>query len=154
MGPAIPGSRGTVRIATMQRLRMLAPGVTQQGHMHLRRTVNEVKHWLRDTTHLQLLQVHEPVLASGQATAVLGSVKSATAALAAAGVPINLVVYYDDLEASVYREVVQLPVAAISLDFCGVPGAAHGCATAALIDELGFPKVRGREEFCWGVVHV
>ena len=31
-------------------------------------------------------------------------------------------------------------VAAISLDFLGVPGSAHGCATAQLITKHGFPK--------------
>ena len=42
----------------------------------------------------------------------------------------------------VYRWVVELPVDAIGLDFCGVPGAAHGCLTAQHIAKYGFPQVR------------
>ena len=53
--------------------------------------------------------------------------------------PINLVTYYDDI-GEAYSWAVQLPVAAISLDFLGVPGSAHKNATAALIEEHGFPK--------------
>jgi len=41
----------------------------------------------------------------------------------------------------VYTWLVDLPVAAISLDFCGVPGAAAGNTTAQLIAKHGFPKV-------------
>jgi len=57
----------------------------------------------------------------------------------AVGVPINLVTYYDDI-GEAYSWAVQLPVAAVSLDFLGVPGSAHKNATAALIEEHGFPK--------------
>lgn len=81
------------------------------------------------------------MLSSGTASDLLGSVKATTTALAAAGVPLNLAIYYDDLEDVVYKEIIGLPVTAISLDFCGVPGAAHGCGTASLIAKHGFPKV-------------
>ncbi len=64
------------------------------------------------------------------------------AALAAAGVPISLVIPYDDVCEEVYTWVIELPVAAISLDFCGVPGAAAGNNTAQLIAKHGFPKVK------------
>lgn len=63
------------------------------------------------------------------------------AALAAAGVPLHIVVPYDNVAEEVYTWLVNLPCAAIGLDFCGVPGAAHGCATAQLIAKHGFPKV-------------
>lgn len=42
-----------------------------------------------------------------------------------------------------YEWVVRLPVAAIGLDFCGVPGAASGNLTAQIIAKCGFPKVSG-----------
>lgn len=87
------------------------------------------------------MQVHEPVLALG--LDVRADIERSVAALAGAGVPLDLVTYYDDLAEDVYAWVTRLPVAALSLDFCGVPGAAHGCATAALIAKHGFPKVRG-----------
>lgn len=53
----------------------------------------------------------------------------------------DLVIYYDDVTPAVYEWVKSLPVAAISLDFCSSPGAAHGCDTAAIIAAHGFPKV-------------
>ena len=62
-----------------------------------------------------------------------------TKPIPAVGIPINLVTYYDDI-GEAYSWAVQLPVAAISLDFLGVPGSAHKNATAALIEEHGFPK--------------
>lgn len=54
------------------------------------------------------------------------------------GCPIDLVTYYDDL-GSAYPWAVNLPVAAVSLDFCGVPGDAAGNGTLALIRQHGFP---------------
>jgi 5-methyltetrahydropteroyltriglutamate--homocysteine methyltransferase len=54
------------------------------------------------------------------------------------GCPIDLVTYYDDL-GSAYTWAVNLPVAAVSLDFCGVPGAAAGNRTLSLIRQHGFP---------------
>ena len=48
------------------------------------------------------------------------------------------VTYYDDIGAA-YEWAVKLPVAAVSLDFLGVPGSALGNETAALIEKHGFP---------------
>ena len=46
---------------------------------------------------------------------------------------------YDDVAPDVYPWLVALPVHAIGLDFCGVPGAPHGNATCQLIAKNGFP---------------
>ena len=46
------------------------------------------------------------------------------------------VTYYDDIGAA-YEWAVKLPVAAVSLDFLGVPGSAYGNETAALIEKCG-----------------
>ena len=53
-------------------------------------------------------------------------------------VGINLVTFYDDI-GEAYPWVVALPVAAVSLDFCGVPGASSPNNTAALVARHGFP---------------
>ena len=86
-------------------------------------------------------QIHEPVLATGKAPELRAVVNNAYAALAAANVPLHLVIPYDDMAEEVYEWVLQLPVAAVGLDFCGVPGAAHGNCTAQLVAKCGFPKV-------------
>ena len=89
-----------------------------------------------------LAQIHEPILATGGAASLRNDTEAAYATLAAAGVPLHIVVPYDDVDEEVYSWLVNLPcVQAIGLDFCGVPGAAHGCATAKLIAKHGFPKV-------------
>ena len=67
--------------------------------------------------------------------------------------------YYDDI-GDAYEWAVKLPVAAISLDFLGVPGSALGNETAALIEKHGFPSdkrlgagvVDGRSVFSDGAV--
>ena len=46
--------------------------------------------------------------------------------------------YYDDI-GDAYTWAVELPVAALSLDFLGVPGSVLGSDTAALIEKHGFP---------------
>lgn len=46
--------------------------------------------------------------------------------------------YYDDI-GEAYTWAVELPVAALSLDFLGVPGSVLGSDTAALIEKHGFP---------------
>ena len=56
--------------------------------------------------------------------------------------PIHLVVPYDDVDEAVYLWLIDLPVHAIGLDFCGVPGASHGCTTAQLIHRHGFPATK------------
>ena len=48
------------------------------------------------------------------------------------------VTYYDDI-GQAYEWAVKLPVAAVSLDFLGVPGSALGNETAALVEKHGFP---------------
>ena len=45
------------------------------------------------------------------------------------------------LAEATYKWLVQLPVAAVSLDFKGVPGSDQGCHTARLIAKHGFPQV-------------
>lgn len=93
------------------------------------------------------VQIHEPILALGAtAKSLRADCEAAFATLnaAAAGLPLHLVVPYDDVDEEVYTWLVQLPVAAIGLDFCGVPGAAHGNLTAQLIAKHGFPKVSHR----------
>lgn len=52
--------------------------------------------------------------------------------------PLHLVTYYDDLGAA-YPWAVQLPVAAVTLDFLGPPGAAVPSQTLALLQQHGFP---------------
>ena len=84
------------------------------------------------------VQVHEPILTHEAAGALRADFEATYEALAAVGVPINLVTYYDDI-GDAYTWAVQLPVAAVSLDFLGVPGSAHKNATAALIEAHGFP---------------
>ncbi len=84
------------------------------------------------------VQVHEPILASEKAGDLRSDFEASYAALAAVGLPINLVTAYDDI-GEAYSWAVNLPVAAISLDFLGVPGSAHKNATAALVEKHGFP---------------
>lgn len=93
---------------------------------------------------LQLLgcpevQLHEPCLATDAGAAARSVYEVAYAQLAAVGCSIDLVTYYDDLGAA-YPWAVKLPVAAVSLDFCGVPGSAAGNATLELIRQHGFPS--------------
>jgi len=46
----------------------------------------------------------------------------------------------DDVPEEAFTWVTALPVHAIGLDFCGVPGAAHGNLTTQLINKYGFPS--------------
>ena len=111
-----------------------------------RQTVNHyLNHYHAPPMHMQL---HEPVLATGKAITLQKDAQVVYSSLAAVELPINLVVSYDDVADDVYEWLVKLPVSAIGLDFCGVPGAAHGCATAQLIAKHGFPKVRDGCEAC------
>jgi 5-methyltetrahydropteroyltriglutamate--homocysteine methyltransferase len=84
--------------------------------------------------------VHEPILTRSGSSALAPEFAACYAELAAVGLPINLVVPYDDVEEETYGWLVQLPVAAISLDFLGVPGADYGSHTAQLIAQHGFPQ--------------
>ena len=85
------------------------------------------------------VQLHEPVLTLALAPQLRADAEQAYAALAGA-VPLHLVVPYDNVAEEVYGWLVQLPVDAIGLDFCGVPGASHGNGTCQLIAKHGFPK--------------
>ncbi|KAK9829533.1 hypothetical protein WJX72_006351 [[Myrmecia] bisecta] len=85
------------------------------------------------------VQLQEPILTTSNAAALRPEFEATFEALSKEGVPINLVTFYDDIAADVYDWVVKLPVAAISLDFLGVPGSALGCNTAALVAQKGFP---------------
>jgi 5-methyltetrahydropteroyltriglutamate--homocysteine methyltransferase len=62
------------------------------------------------------VQLHEPALALGRARQWEQSYQFALEALSAVGVPLNLVTYFDDL-GEAYPWAVQLPAAALSLDF-------------------------------------
>ncbi len=62
------------------------------------------------------VQMHEPALVLSAAADLRPHFETAYAALAQAGVPLNLVTYFDDLGAT-YPWVTRLPVAALSLDF-------------------------------------
>lgn len=93
-----------------------------------------------DVPEVQLL---EPSLATDAGAAAREVFEDAYRQLAAVGCPIDLVTFYDDL-GSAYPWAVQLPVAAIGLDFCGVPGAAAGNETLQLIRAHGFPKGGGQ----------
>ena len=84
------------------------------------------------------VQMHEPILTHQAAGALRADFEASYEKLAAVGIPLNLVTYYDDI-GDAYSWAVQLPVAAISLDFLGVPGSAHKNATASLIEAHGFP---------------
>ncbi|KAG2448374.1 hypothetical protein HYH02_006956 [Chlamydomonas schloesseri] len=87
------------------------------------------------------VQLHEPVLATSEGAELRAEFEAAYAQLAqAAGtVPLHLVTYYDDIGAA-YPWAVALPVAAVSLDFLGPPGAAVPSQTLALIKQHGFPS--------------
>ncbi len=87
------------------------------------------------------VQLHEHALATSAAPALRRATEAAYQALraAAAGCRLNLVVSYDD-PGDAYSWIVQLPVDAITLDFCGAPAAAHGSATLGLLRAHGFPR--------------
>eukprot|EP00803_Ostreobium_quekettii_P006679 evm.model.scf_2322.1 EVM.evm.TU.scf_2322.1 scf_2322:720-7536(+) len=86
------------------------------------------------------VQIHEPALVFGNAGDAKDCCEGVYMELSGAGVPINLVTCYDDVAEDAFNWVTQLPVAAISLDFCGVPGVEAGNKTMELIKEHGFPK--------------
>lgn len=64
------------------------------------------------------VQLIEPALCLSAAVEDRAAYELAYKTLSGAGVPINLVTYYDDI-AETYAWVTKLPVAAISLDFIG-----------------------------------
>ncbi|EFN57923.1 hypothetical protein CHLNCDRAFT_141995 [Chlorella variabilis] len=83
------------------------------------------------------VQIHEPILTMSGSEGLAADCAACYAELAAVGLPINIVVAYDD---ETYKWLVELPVAALSLDFLGVPGAEYGSSTAQHIAKHGFPK--------------
>ncbi|KAK9821557.1 hypothetical protein WJX81_005017 [Elliptochloris bilobata] len=85
------------------------------------------------------VQLHEPILTHSDAASLKADFEATYKALSAVGVLINLVTYYDDI-GDAYTWAVDLPVAALSLDFLGVPGSVLGSDTAALIEKHGFPE--------------
>lgn len=84
------------------------------------------------------VQLHEPALCTDRGAVARGAFEAAYARLAAAGPPVDLVAVYDDL-GEAFEWAAQLPVAALTLDFCGVPGATAPNATLALIRKHGWP---------------
>ncbi|CAD7697891.1 unnamed protein product [Ostreobium quekettii] len=86
------------------------------------------------------VQMHEPALVFGNANDFKDSCEAAYKELASAGMSINLVTYYDDMKEDVFAWVTKLPVCAISMDFCGVPGVELGNETMEMIKKHGFPK--------------
>lgn len=86
------------------------------------------------------VQILEPSLTTDAGNDAQSVYEATYTQLAAVGLPIDLICCYDDLAESTYPWVVKLPVAAVSLDFCGVPGSAAGNATLELIRKFGFPE--------------
>ncbi|MEM6839073.1 MAG: 5-methyltetrahydropteroyltriglutamate--homocysteine S-methyltransferase [Cyanobacteria bacterium P01_C01_bin.120] len=62
------------------------------------------------------VQLHDPILVTSSASSLQSQVEKTYSALAGVGLPIQLVMYFDDL-GDAYSWVTQLPVAGISLDF-------------------------------------
>lgn len=88
-----------------------------------------------------MVQLLEPALCLSGAAGLEAAARACYAQLSAeGGLAVHLVTAYDDLDPQVYQWAVQLPVRAISLDFCGAPGAVPGCSTLDLVRRLGFPK--------------
>ncbi|KAL6745237.1 cobalamin-independent methionine synthase [Haematococcus lacustris] len=84
------------------------------------------------------VQLHEPYLTTTKGAKLQAPTSAAYKQLAAQGVSINFVTYYDDL-GEAYPWVVSLPVSAVSLDFLGVPGASAPNASLDLVRQHGFP---------------
>ena len=87
-----------------------------------------------------LSQIHEPCLTTSKAEDLLATTIKAYEAFATSGASIHLVIPYDDVSEVVYCCLIQLPVAALGFDFCGVPGATSGNSMCELIAKHGFPK--------------
>nr|BAU71146.1 METE; cobalamin-independent methionine synthase [Parachlorella kessleri] len=108
------------------------------------RLVPAYRQLLETLKGLGVPEIHEPILTRDDGATLEADFGACYASLAGAGVPINLVVYYDDVSEATYKWLVQLPVAAVSLDFKGVPGNDQGCHTARLIAKHGFPQARDK----------
>ncbi|MBE7384480.1 MAG: 5-methyltetrahydropteroyltriglutamate--homocysteine S-methyltransferase [Leptolyngbya sp. SIO1E4] len=68
------------------------------------------------TLGISEVQIHDPILVTSSAGSLQNAVEQTYEQLAAVGIPIHLVTYFDDLGDS-YRWITQLPVTGISLDF-------------------------------------
>ena len=87
------------------------------------------------------VQLHEPRLVLDDAAELEPHYRKTYQALAKVGLPINLVTYFDDL-GETYSWTVDLPVAAVSLDFTRGDN-------LSLIEKHGWPKDK---ELCVGIV--
>ncbi len=81
---------------------------------------------------IEEVQIHEPALVLGDAPSLKKYFQTVYSELATVGIDINLVTYFDDL-GETYPWVIELPVAAISLDFT------RG-SNLDLIKQHGFPQ--------------
>jgi len=90
------------------------------------------------------VQLAEPALATDRGASAAGraAYEAAYAALGAAaskaGLILDLVAQYDDLGEAGFKLATSLPVGALTLDLCGVPGAAAPNGTLALLRAHGF----------------
>ncbi|MEM8672463.1 MAG: 5-methyltetrahydropteroyltriglutamate--homocysteine S-methyltransferase [Cyanobacteria bacterium P01_G01_bin.67] len=84
------------------------------------------------TLGIDEIQIHEPALVLGDAPSLKEHFQTVYSELATVGLDINLVTYFDDL-GETYPWVIELPVAAISLDFT------RG-SNLDLIKQHGFPQ--------------
>lgn len=90
------------------------------------------------------VQLAEPALATDRGASAAGraAYEAAYAALGAAaskaGLILDLVAQYDDLGEAGFKLATSLPVGALTLDLCGVPGAAAPNGTVALLRAHGF----------------
>lgn len=129
---------------TLVLLARLAPGLTAEAA--LQRVLPAYRQLLRQLREhgAPEVQLHEPSLATDAGQAALPLLRDAYAALAQEACPIDLVIPYADVSASVLQAAVALPLAALSLDFVGVPGAATPNHTAERVAELakagGWPE--------------
>lgn len=67
-------------------------------------------------------QVHEPILTLSGSEALAADFQACYRQLAGEGVELDIVVPYDDVPEGTFAWLTDLPVAALSLDFLGVPG--------------------------------
>lgn len=90
------------------------------------------------------VQLAEPALATDRGASAAGraayelAYSALGAAASKAGLVLDLVAQYDDLGEAGFKLATSLPVGALTLDFCGVPGAASPNGTLALIRAHGF----------------
>jgi 5-methyltetrahydropteroyltriglutamate--homocysteine methyltransferase len=108
---AVPVVLGPVTLLCLARLSVDFGGMLVMLLPLYRRLLDALK-----TLGVTEVQLHEPALVLGDAAELRVHVETAYAALAEAGLPVNLVTYFDDLGES-YPWIVALPVDVLSLDF-------------------------------------